>query len=158
MSNTTTTATTTAAKKQFTFGVSENMKEQLGEFRMDFTRPAAVKNAPPVPMSEKECLEVLYQVASDRRFKTVPVINDETGEQVLDVDGLPEFQTLDLIGDAWESIKLRDYSEQLSKTPTIAGLEASIRKYGKSLNLTEAAIEAMISTAKAGQAATVAAE
>lgn len=133
------------------------MKSELAEFRSDFTRPAAVKNAPPVPMSEKECLEVLHTVATDRRFKTVPVL-DEAGEQVMDSDGLPEFQTLDLIGDAWEAIKLRDYSEQVSKTPTIQGLEASIRKYGKAINLTEAAIEEMIATAKAGQAATVAAE
>jgi len=152
MSNTT-TPVATAAKKQFTFGVSGLFKDLLTEFRQDFTRPAAVKNAPAVPMSEKECLEVLYQVASDRRFKTVEV-TDETGAQVMDSDGLPEFQTLDLIGDAWEAIKLRDYAEAVSKTPTIAGLEASIRKYGKSLHLTEEAIEAMIATAKAGQAAT----
>ena len=157
MNNTTTTPVATAAKKQFTFGVSENMKETLGEFRMDFTRPAAVKNAPAVPMSEKECLEVLFQVASDRRFKTVPVLGDD-GEQALDEDGLPEFQTLDLIGDAWEAIKVRDYSEQVSKTPTIQGLEAQIRKYGKALNLTEESILKMIESAKAGQSAPVAAE
>ena len=150
---TTTTATTTApaTKKQFTFGGSEVMKLQLAEFRTDFTRPAAVKNSPAVPMSEKECLEVLYQVASDRRFKTVEVLGDD-GLPSYDSDGMPEFKTLDLIGEAWESIKLRDYSESISKSPTIAGLEASIRKYGKSLNLTEMAIEAMIATAKAGQA------
>jgi len=156
MSNTTTT-TTTAAKKQFTFGVNELMKTQLAEFRLDFTRPAAVKNAPAVPMSEKECLEVLFKVASDRRFKTVEVIGED-GSQVIDSDGLPEFQTLDLIGDAWEEIKLRDYAESVSKTPTIAGLEAQIRKYGKALNLTEDSILKMIESAKAGQVATIAAE
>ena len=149
---TTTTTTTAVTKKQFTFGVSESMKTQLAEFRLDFTRPAAVKNAPAVPMSEKECLEVLFQVASDRRFKTIEVLNDD-GTQAMDSDGLPEYQTLDLIGDAWESIKLRDYAESVSKTPTIAGLEVQIRKYGKALHLTEATIMKMIESAKAGHAA-----
>ena len=148
----TTTTTTTAAvtKKQFTFGVSESLKSQLAEFRLDFTRPAAVKNAPAVSMSEKECLEVLFQVASDRRFKAVEIIGED-GCPVYDADGMPEFQTLDLISDAWEAIKLRDYAESVSKTPTIAGLEAQIRKYGKALNLSEASIVSMIESAKAGQ-------
>ena len=102
-------------------------------------------------MSEKECLEVLYQVASDRRFKTVEVLGDD-GLPVYDGDGLPEFQTLDLIADAWESIKLRDYADSVSKVPTIAGLETQIRKYGKALNLSESSIMSMIEAAKAGQA------
>jgi hypothetical protein len=155
MTTTTTTTTTTAAtataKKQYTFGVSESMKAQLAEFRMDFTRPAAVKNSPPVPMSEKECLEVLFQVASDRRFKTVEVLGED-GLPAYDADGLPEFKTLDLVGDAWEAIKVRDYSETINKSPTIAGLEAQIRKYGKALNLSESSILSMIEAAKAGQA------
>lgn len=155
---TTTTATTaaatttTAAKpKQYTFGVSESLKTQLAEFRLDFTRPAAVKNSPPVPMSEKECLEVLYQVASDRRFKTVEVLGED-GMPSYDSDGMPEFKTLDLVGDAWEAIKVRDYSDSVSKSPTIAGLEAQIRRYGKALNLSESSIMSMIEAAKAGQA------
>jgi hypothetical protein len=146
-----TTTTTAPVKKQFTFGVSESMKSQLAEFRTDFTRPAAVKNAPAVPMSEKECLEVLFQVASDRRFKTIEVLGDD-GLPAYDSDGLPEFETLDLIADAWEAIKSRDYSDSVSKVPTIAGLEAQIRKYGKALNLTEDSILKMIESAKAGQA------
>jgi len=147
----TTTTTTTAAKKQFTFGVSESLKSQLAEFRLDFTRPPAVKNAPAVPMSEKECLEVLFQVASDRRFKTVEVLGEDS-LPIYDADGMPEFQTLDLIGDAWEAIKLRDYADSISKVPTIAGLETQIRKYGKALNLSESSIMSMIQAAKAGQA------
>jgi hypothetical protein len=151
MITTTTTTTATAAKKQFTFGVSESMKSQLAEFRLDFTRPPAVKNAPAVPMSEKECLEILYTVATDRRFKTVEVLGDD-GLPIYDADGHPEFQTLDLIGDAWESIKVRDYSNSVSKVPTIAGFEAQIRKYGKDLKMSENWILNMIESAKAGQA------
>jgi hypothetical protein len=154
----TTTTTTTAAKapKQFTFGISESLKGEMNEFRKDFTRPAAVKNAPEVVMSEREAFEVLHTVATDRRFKTVPVMETVDGMEVqaLDEDGLPAFKTLDLIQDAWEAIKLRDHSESVSKTPTIAGLIASIRNYGKKLAMSETAIQAMVDaamTAPAGE-------
>lgn len=152
---TTTTASTVTAstvKKQYTFGVSEAHKTEIGELRQDFTRPAAVKNAPAVPMSEKEALEILWIVATDRRYKTTELL-DEAGNAVLDSDGLPEFQTIDLFEQEWEKIKVRDYSETITKTPTIAGLEAQIRKYGKALNLTEESIMQMIESAKAGQVA-----
>jgi len=158
----TTTTTTTAAKapKQFTFGISESLKGEMNEFRKDFTRPAAVKNAPEVVMSEREAFEVLHTVATDRRFKTVPVMEtveidgEKVEVQAIDEDGNPKFQTLDLIQDAWEAIKLRDHSESVSKTPTIEGLIASIRNYGKKLAMSETAIQAMVDaamTAPAGE-------
>ena len=144
--------TTTAKPKQFTFGVSEAHKNEIGELRKDFTRPAAVKNAAPVAMSEKEALEVLYKVATDRRFKTVEVL-DADGNPEFDADGIQKFETVDLFEKEWEAIKLRDYSEAIAKTPTIAGLEAQIRKYGKALNLTEEHIATLLAGVKAGQAA-----
>jgi len=157
MNTTTTTAAPATAKKpvQFTFGITENLKNEATELRKGFTRPAAVAKAPPVPMSEKECFEVLYKVATDRRFKTVPVMEsvEVDGEavevQALDEDGNPVFETKDLIGEAWEAIKVRDYSETVSKTPTIDGLVNQIRKYGAALGLSEDAIAAMVATATA---------
>lgn len=158
MNTTTTTAAptaTTKAPKQFTFGISENLKNEMAEFRKEFTRPAAVKGAPPVVMSEREAFECLHTVATDRRFKTVPVmesveIDGETVEvQALDEDGNPVFKTKDLIADAWEAIKTRDYSESVSKTPTIDGLVAQIKKYGAALNMSDDAIAAMIAAATA---------
>jgi hypothetical protein len=152
---TTTTTTTTTAKKQFTFGVSENHKNLALEMRGEFTRPAAVKNAPAVPMSEKECFEILYKVATDRRFVTLPIMEtvEIDGENVelqsIDDDGNPRFETVDLIAKEWDSIVSRDYSESVSKTPTIAGLVASVRSYGKKLGLAESAIQAMIDAAMA---------
>lgn len=148
------TATTTAAPKvpkQFTFGVTENHKKELGELRKDFTRPAAVAKAPPVTMSEKELIEVLYNVATDRRFK-VEIKKDESGADVYDTDGILETETVDLFEKEWEKIKVRDYSEQVSKTPTIDGLIAQIRKYGASLNLSKDTIEKMIANATAAGA------
>lgn len=158
-----TTTTTTAAKstpKQFTFGVTENHKNELGELRKEFTRPAAVAKAPPVPMSEKEMIEILYTVATDRRFKVTGKMIEETdadGNQVFDTDGNPSIvaEVVDLFEIEWNKIKARDYSEQVSKTPTIDGLIAQVRKYGKALNLSEDAIAAMIASATAGQAAPV---
>lgn len=151
MSNIATTAA--SVKKQFTFGVTENHKNLITELRGDFTRPAAVKNAPPVIMSEKEALEVLYTVATDRRFK-VEVVKDENGGDVYDADGILEMKTVDLFETAWNDIKARDYSDSAMPKDPIAALEASIRKYGKSLNLTAETIENMIASAK-GTAAPV---
>jgi len=151
---TNTTNTTTAAKKQYTFGVSESHKAIFGEFRSEFTRPAAVAKAPPVSMSEKELLEVLYKVATDRRFVTRPVMEsvEVDGENVEvqshDEDGFPKFETIDLFEIEWEKIKAREYSESVSKTPTVAGLVASIRNYAKKLGLSEEKIQAMISQAE----------
>jgi sulfur relay (sulfurtransferase) DsrC/TusE family protein len=146
------TTTTTAAKapKQFTFGVTEKHKKELGELRKDFTRPAAVAKAPPVAMSEKELIEVLYKVASDRRFK-VEIKKDENGADIYDADGILETETIDLFEKEWEAIKVRDYSEQVSKTPTIEGLVAQIRKYGAALDLSAEMIQSMIDNALAAQ-------
>lgn len=154
---TTTTPATKTTPKQFTFGVTETAKTELGELRKEFTRPAAVAKAPAVPMSEKELIEVLHTVATDRRFKVVPAMElvEVDGEkievQALDTDGNPAFETVDLFEVEWQKIKARDYSEQVSKSPTIDGLIAQVRKYGKALNLSEDAIAAMIASATAGQ-------
>lgn len=162
MSNTTTPVVAATAKKtQFTFGVSERNKLELTEFRKDFTRPAAVKNAPPVPMSEKELIEVLFKVTTDRRFVVTPVMEtvEVDGEKVsietYDEEGNQVFLTTDLVEVEWEAIKARDYSESIAKTPTIEGLIASVRKYGAVLKLSEEAIQAMIDAATANPAAMI---
>jgi len=142
-----TTTTTAAAAKQFTCGITEDLKNTLKETRLEFTRPAKVKGAPPVPMSEKECLEVLHKVASDRRFKVVEETS-ETGETSL--------VTFDLFEVEWKGIVERDYPEN-TKTPTIDGLVAQIRKYGAALKMGEDAIQAMI-TAATGSTGSTASE
>lgn len=156
MSNTT-TATTAVKPKQFTFGVSEKMKLELTELRKEFNRPAAVKNAEPVDMTEKEVLEVLFTVATDRRFKTVEVmesveIDGETVEvQAIDDDGNLKFETLDLFQDQWEVIKGRDYSDSAASLNTTDKIIASLRKVGKALNLSEATLQTMIDNALAAR-------
>jgi hypothetical protein len=106
------TATTAKTPKQFTCGISESLKNTITEFRKDFHRPAAVAKATPVAMTEKEALECLYTVATNRRFQVVPVMEtvEVDGEnitvQVHDVDGNPVFETVEK---EWEAIKARDY-------------------------------------------------
>lgn len=133
------------------------MKLELTELRKDFTRPAAVKNAEPVDMTEKEILEVLFIVASDRRFKVVPVIesvelNGETVEvQALDEDGELAFETIDLFEKQWETIKARDYSDSAASLNTTEKIIASLRKVGKALNLSEDTLQTMIDNALAAR-------
>lgn len=135
---TTTAATTAPAKpKQYTVGISETGKRDVTELRQEFTRPASVKGNPPVAMSEKELIEVLFKVASDRRYKIVEETN-ETGETAL--------VTVDLFEVEWSAIKARDYVET-PKVPTVEGLIAQIRKYGAALNLSEERIQSMIQAA-----------
>ena len=109
------------APKQYTFGVTETHKKILGELRNEFTRPAAVAKAPPVAMSEKELIEVLYEVATNRRFRAQQQ-QDEHGQPVFDGEGQPVIDTVDLFAEEWEKIKARDYVEGATPRDPVAAL------------------------------------
>jgi hypothetical protein len=157
MSNTTTAAKSTP--KQFTFGTTENLKNTLSEFRQEFTRPGSTKSVPTVAMSEKECMEILFKVASDRRFKVVPVMEklEIDGEQIevetYDELGSPIVETLDLFAIEWETIKARDYAdENTAKTPLDKDL-ALTRKLCKMLDSSEAELEDALAKVRAKHSA-----
>lgn len=108
MSNTTATpyanweSTVVSTKpKQFLVGISEATKQAVNEAREDFNRPAANPTADPVMATEKEMIEIIWTVASDRRFKTV---------EEMDNEGFISQSTVDLFSQVWETIKARDYS------------------------------------------------
>jgi hypothetical protein len=157
MSNTTTPVVATAKPKQFTFGVSEKVKGDLTELRNEFSRPAAVKNAEPVTMTEKEILEVIHTVATDRRFKTIPVMEsfEVDGEkieaQAIDEDGNPKFETIDLFEIEWEKIKSRDYSAIVTDPNSTESIIKSLRKVGAQLKLSDESIQKMIDNALAAR-------
>lgn len=150
--------TTTATKpKQFTFGVSEKVKGDLTELRNEFSRPAAVKNAEPVAMTEKEILEVIHTVATDRRFKVVEVMEtiEIDGEQVevqaIDEDGNLKFETIDLFEVEWSKIKERDYSATATNPNSTESIIKSLRKVGAQLDLSEETLQKMIDNALAAR-------
>ena len=155
MSNTTTAPVATTAKKQHTFGVSEKCKTEITELRKDFTRPAAVKNAPAVPMSEKEALEVLYKVATDRRFR-VDYPLDEEGNYTYDEEGQIITTTTDLFDLEWKAIQSRDYSESSAVSELDKRL-ATARKFSKILGSSDDEIAELLEKVKAKYAAEVAA-
>ena len=95
------TTTATVKPKQFLVGISEATKTALNEAREDFTRPPANPTADPVMATEKEMLEIIWTVASDRRFKTV---------EEMDSEGFVSQSTVDLFSLLWDRIKERDYS------------------------------------------------
>lgn len=133
--------------KQFNVGSTQALKAQIAEMVADFTRPAAVKNAPDVKATEKEMLEILVTVATDRRFKTVDKV-DENGNPVFDSDGVQEFKTVDLFEVEWKKILARDYAE----TAPVSELEkrlATARKFSKILGSSAEQIETLLEQVKA---------
>ena len=87
--------------KQFLVGISEATKQAVNEAREDFTRPAANPTADAVMATEKEMIEIIWTVASDRRYKKVEEMDDQ---------GVISLVTIDLFSQQWEAIKARDYS------------------------------------------------
>ncbi len=88
---------TAAAKKpvQWQVGVSEDMKAEITLLRESFVGPGVTK---PYPMTEKECVDMIWHVANNNRYITVEKTDtaaDGTELPVLDIDGLPEFVTVD---------------------------------------------------------------
>ncbi len=154
----TTIVTPTAAKaaKQYTCGISERCKNEITEFRKGFTRPAAVKNAPPIPMSEKEALEILFKVATDRRFRVDYPTDDATGEYQYDGNGQIITITTDLVEAEWKAIQSRDYSEN-SAVNELDKRIAVARKFSKIRGSSDAEIAELIEKVKAKYAAEVAA-
>lgn len=163
--NTTTTTTVTAAplveagKKQYTVGSSYEQKLAIAELCMEFERPGSNKKT--VKMSEKEAIECLFNVATDRRFVTVPVLEsiEVDGEicevQSIDDDGNLLFETQDLISKAWETIKARDYAdESTAKTPLERDLILT-RKLCKMLESSEMELEDALAKVRARHAALV---
>jgi hypothetical protein len=136
-----------SGKKQYTIGASYGDKLAIAELCQEFERPGT--GGKQVKMSEKEAIEALYKVATDRRFSTVPVmesveIDGELFEvQAMDCDGNLQFQTNDLIADAWEEIKARDYSAAKVKSPI-----DQINSLAKSLKLSQEMLESLLAAAK----------
>lgn len=114
----TNTTVVSAKPKQILCGISESTKASVNEAREDFTRPAANPNAKPVMATEKEMIEILWTVASDRRFKTV---------EEMDSEGFVSQSTVDLFSQVWEKIKERDYSPKAS-LDTHQGIQAEINR------------------------------
>lgn len=142
-----------AGKKQYTVGSSYESKTAIAELCLEFERPGSNKKT--VKMSEKEAIECLFQVATDRRFVTVPVmesieIDGETCEvQSIDEDGNLVFETKDLIAQAWEGIVSRDYPTIGSKKiTTVDDARKQIMHLAKVLNLSEERIQELLESSK----------
>lgn len=136
-----------ATQKQYNVGATEALKAQIAEMVVDFTRPAAVKNAPDVKATEKEMLEILVTVATDRRFKVVGKV-DESGNPVFGADGVQEFETVDLFECEWKKILARDYSESSAVSELDKRL-ATARKFSKLLGSSAEEIETLLVQVKA---------
>lgn len=102
-------------KTQYTVGSTYGEKLAIAELCLEFDRPGSGNKT--VKMSEKECLEILFKVATDKRFVTLPIMEkievdgEEIEVQSIDDDGSLMFETKDLISEEWEAIKSRDYAE-----------------------------------------------
>ena len=120
-----------SGKKQYTLGASHESKLAIAELCLEFDRPGSGNKT--VKMSEKEALEILFKVATDKRFSTVPVMEsvEIDGEkftvQSMDTDGNLVFETKDCIQDEWETIKARDYAESV-KTSKSYQLSSDLQK------------------------------
>jgi hypothetical protein len=137
-----------AGKKQYTVGASYGDKLAIAELCQEFERPGT--GGKTVKMSEREAIETLFKVATDRRFVTIPVmesveIDGELFEvQAMDCDGNLQFETKDLISTAWEEIKARDYSAAAKiKSPI-----DQINSLAKSLKLSQDMLESLLAAAK----------
>jgi hypothetical protein len=137
-----------SGKKQYTVGASYSDKLAIAELCQEFERPGT--GGKQVKMSEREAIEAIYKVATDRRFSTVPVMEsvEIDGEQIavqaMDSDGNLQFETKDLIADAWEEIKSRDYSAAAKiKSPI-----DQINSLAKSLKLSQEMLETLLAAAK----------
>ena len=137
-----------SGKKQYTVGASYGDKLAIAELCQEFERPGT--GGKQVKMSEREAIEAIYKVATDRRFSTVPVMEsvEIDGEQIavqsMDCDGNLQFQTNDLIADAWEEIKSRDYSSAAKVKSPID----QINSLAKSLKLSQEMLETLLAAAK----------
>lgn len=131
-----------AGKTQYTVGATYSEKLAIAELCQEFERPGSGKKS--VKMSEKEALECLFKVATDRRFVTVPVMEsieidgENVGVQSIDEDGNLIFETKDLIADAWEGIVERDYpTGGVKKITTVEDARKQMANLAKQLNLSE---------------------
>ena len=68
------------AKKQYFVGCSEDRKEEIQNLASQYIGPGVTKS---YPMTEKEAVDLLWHVATNRRFETVEETSDETGEITL---------------------------------------------------------------------------
>jgi hypothetical protein len=136
-----------SGKKQYTIGASYGDKLAIAELCQEFERPGT--GGKTVKMSEREAIETLFKVATDRRFVTIPAMEsvEIDGEQIavqsMDCDGNLQFETKDLIADAWEEIKSRDYSAAKIKSPI-----DQINSLAKSLKLSQEMLETLLAAAK----------
>lgn len=89
--------------KQFTMTVDESDKSAIMQLASEFGAPMVSAPEKIKTLTSEEILSVLYTVATDRRFKTVPVMEtigegDDAEEiQSRDEEGNLMFETVDLI-------------------------------------------------------------
>lgn len=95
--------------KQIVTTCTADSKATIQLLTADFKRPGAAKGSI-VDASEKEIVEILTNVATDRRFK-VEYVYAEDGSMQYDENGNPETVTVDLFEKEWEKIIARDYDD-----------------------------------------------
>ena len=136
---TVTTETVTAKKvvKQWTWGMSEDLKNEMTNLRMKFVGPS-VTVADGVPATEKELANAIYQVAMANRFTSIPVIGED-GEPVFDADGMPEMEQIDnLQVEIQREFSLRKVGKPRAKRESApVDMAAQFRNLAKTLNLGE---------------------
>jgi hypothetical protein len=79
------------AKKQYFVGCSEDRKVEIQALAEQYTGPGVTKS---YPMTEKEAVDLLWHVATNRRFESVQAI-DEEGLPSYDTDGQPAMEVTD---------------------------------------------------------------
>ena len=85
-----------AVKKQHTLTARERDKQLIEELAQEFFGPSKSDPTKPKFLTSEEMVQILLMVATDARFKTVEV-TDENGEAVYDEDGVIITETIDRI-------------------------------------------------------------
>lgn len=127
-----------SAPKQTFVGCTADTKSALQELAKSYIGPGVTKE---YAMTEKEVVDLVYHVATNRRFSLVEEVDAETGEVVYDDDGHPEMREVDHFDIEVKRIfAMRDtkpekvnYNSKESLLAQMAKIKASLAKLGLSL-------------------------
>lgn len=121
--------------KQAFVGCSLETKQAIQEMAKGYVGPGVTKS---YPMTEKEAVDLLWHVATNNRFQSVPVIDKESGEPIFDEDGQPCYESKDEFElESKRIFALRDtkpervdYNSRESLLAQMAKVRASLAKLG----------------------------
>lgn len=130
--------TAKVSPKQTFVGCTADTKTALQELAKSYVGPGVTKE---YAMTEKEVVDLVFHVATNRRFSLVEKVDSETGEVIYDDDGQPEMCEIDHFElEVKRIFAMRDtkpekvnYNSKESLLAQMAKIKASLAKLGLSL-------------------------